>query len=376
MIKKKILWIAHEGSMSGAIISMMECIRLLKREGYEQFIISPIKGDLKKVAQNEQIPFYVVPSFSWAISNKRNRVVQFILKLQKSICNIPAIYSIKNYIYELKPDVVISNTISTNVGALAAKKVKKSHYWFVREFGEDDHGFKIAGNTHLGIKHINSLSEKVLFNSLATKNKFSPYIDQEKIYVVYNAVEVAELTIPILDNSVFNLLMLGQIAPSKNHKDAILALALCKKNGMRFHLSIVGKCDLPKYKNELFKLIAELNLNSVISICDHIGNVTEIIQECHALLLCSRMEAFGRVTVEAIKCGVPVIAANSGGSIEIIEVGENGYLYEPNNIEDLSEKIELLKNTYSFFDRKKMSETIREKFNSTKTLKQLIDVLK
>ena len=57
------------------------------------------------------------------------------------------------------------------------------------------------------------------------------------------------------------------------------------------------------------------------------------------VLVCSRFEAFGRVTVEAMMGGCVVIGANTGGTIELIEDSKTGYLYESGNVDSLMEKI-------------------------------------
>ena len=46
----------------------------------------------------------------------------------------------------------------------------------------------------------------------------------------------------------------------------------------------------------------------------------------HVGLMCSECEAFGRVTVEAMRAGLPVCRTNSGGAPEIIDPGVNGLL--------------------------------------------------
>lgn len=50
-------------------------------------------------------------------------------------------------------------------------------------------------------------------------------------------------------------------------------------------------------------------------------------------------EAFGITLIEAMACGVPVIASNNGGMKEIVKNGENGFLFEINNKKELKEKI-------------------------------------
>jgi glycosyltransferase involved in cell wall biosynthesis len=59
-------------------------------------------------------------------------------------------------------------------------------------------------------------------------------------------------------------------------------------------------------------------------------------------LTCSRLEAFGRATVEAMKLGRPVVAAASGGTLELVRDGWNGLLYAPGDAEALAERIERL----------------------------------
>ncbi len=58
--------------------------------------------------------------------------------------------------------------------------------------------------------------------------------------------------------------------------------------------------------------------------------------------MCSRMEAFGRVTIEAMKMGTPVIGARSGGTPEVIREGLTGLLYTPGDVKELADKIQQL----------------------------------
>jgi len=54
-----------------------------------------------------------------------------------------------------------------------------------------------------------------------------------------------------------------------------------------------------------------------------------------------RPEPFGRIVVEAMACGVPVIAARAGGPIEIVEHGVSGWLVEPGNVQALADTMVL-----------------------------------
>jgi UDP-glucose:tetrahydrobiopterin glucosyltransferase len=51
------------------------------------------------------------------------------------------------------------------------------------------------------------------------------------------------------------------------------------------------------------------------------------------------IEAFGNVAIEALACGVPVIAYRRGGPAEIVMDGKTGWLVQPDSVERLVEAI-------------------------------------
>ena len=57
-------------------------------------------------------------------------------------------------------------------------------------------------------------------------------------------------------------------------------------------------------------------------------------------LVCSNREAFGRVTVEAMMAGNPVIGADSGANTELIQDKKNGRIYKNGDAFDLSGKMQ------------------------------------
>jgi UDP-glucose:tetrahydrobiopterin glucosyltransferase len=51
------------------------------------------------------------------------------------------------------------------------------------------------------------------------------------------------------------------------------------------------------------------------------------------------IEAFGNVAIEALACGVPIIAYRRGGPAEIVRDGQTGFLVEPDNVSELASSI-------------------------------------
>ena len=91
----------------------------------------------------------------------------------------------------------------------------------------------------------------------------------------------------------------------------------------------------------------------------------EILSRAQFLIFPSEcFESFGYSIIESHACGVPVIASAIGGAKELILEGENGFLFEPGNPDDLREKISRI----LAMDKKSLME-MREK--SLKRVKEL-----
>jgi glycosyltransferase involved in cell wall biosynthesis len=106
------------------------------------------------------------------------------------------------------------------------------------------------------------------------------------------------------------------------------------------NLRIMGYCpqsDMQKYK-------ALVDGDPRITFIDPgwIEEVGEQIRDCYALVNASRTEALGRVHIEAMACGKPVVATRTNGAIESIEEGVTGLLCDVGNVSDLAAKLDSL----------------------------------
>tara|TARA_Y100001968_G_C19389080_1_gene734534 strand:+ start:490 stop:1590 length:1101 start_codon:yes stop_codon:yes gene_type:complete len=118
----------------------------------------------------------------------------------------------------------------------------------------------------------------------------------------------------------------GRIAPEKGLEDAAsVAESLGEK------LLVWGLVEDVKYVSRLKKLFAD----EIIEFRGFLN--TELLQKelgaCRVLLNTPKWnEAYGNVVVEAMACGVPVIAYDRGGPGELIDSGINGYIVPPDDI--------------------------------------------
>lgn len=365
--KIKIVFVVHEGALSGANLCLLEYIQLLSKNDFEIYLITPRLGELTEAAAQYVVRSYEIYYYGWTIV--RGIKIGFISWFKQFMRNQFAQWQIGKILRKISPNFVATNTITIDVGALAARKKGIKHIWFVHEFGEEDHGFTFKIGIQPARKKILSLSQIVVINSIAVLNSFP---ESDKLKLVYNSIPNR---CPAINEqhieSELRLVMLGQIARSKNQEEAIKAVALCRQKGYPITLSIYGGVVDHEYGEFLRELIVQYSLQQFVTIYSPVKNICNPLIGSHALLMCSRNEAFGRVTVEALKAGVPVIASDKGGSLEIVMERFNGYFYEAGNLKDLAWKIINLYHNYADFDHREIANAISLKFNEFNTWQQL-----
>jgi UDP-glucose:tetrahydrobiopterin glucosyltransferase len=127
---------------------------------------------------------------------------------------------------------------------------------------------------------------------------------------------------------------MGRISPEKGLEDAVAAAIQS-----RYPLRVLGKIEDAAY----WGMIHTRYPNPPIEYMgfQRTDQLQAMIGECQALLMSHRwVEAFGIVAIEALACGVPVIAYRRGGPVEIIIDGKTGWLVEPDSVDGLVDAID------------------------------------
>jgi len=141
-------------------------------------------------------------------------------------------------------------------------------------------------------------------------------------------------------------------------------------------LIIIGRGSLEEWIREV---IHQLRLeNHVVLLTDPIPNeeMNKIYPGCDVFVLPSMKEPFGRVVLEAMACGRPVVATSVGGIPDIVEDGKTGYLVNRANPDQLAARISKL-----LQDRKKTRDLGRagrkrvlERFDWKKIAKRYVEI--
>jgi glycosyltransferase involved in cell wall biosynthesis len=133
------------------------------------------------------------------------------------------------------------------------------------------------------------------------------------------------------------LLLVGQITPWKGQDTAIRALAALPDRHRAARLLIVGepvfsgagtRWDNVAYREELAALARELGVGDRVRFLGARADVPDLLAAADVALVPSWEEPFGRVVIEAMAMGVPVVATDVGGPPEIL-AGGGGVLAPP-----------------------------------------------
>jgi glycosyltransferase involved in cell wall biosynthesis len=116
----------------------------------------------------------------------------------------------------------------------------------------------------------------------------------------------------------------GRLADAKNYPLMIDAFAALRQK-LPARLCILGQGEL---EAPLRQLIGERRLGDAISLGGFHANPWKYIAHADVFLLTSRYEGFGNVLIEAMACGVPVVATASAGTRDIIRHGVDGMLVD------------------------------------------------
>ena len=141
----------------------------------------------------------------------------------------------------------------------------------------------------------------------------------------------------------FVVLGVGRITPLKGYDVLIRATDRVRAALPAIKTVIVGGAEAARagYEQELHALVRSLKLEDHVVFTGSQQRMAEIYACGHVLVSGNnaKPEAFGRSMAEALAMGCPVIATRFGGALDIVREGFNGWLVEPDNEEQLADRL-------------------------------------
>ena len=329
----------------GAIITLLNVLPLLQKEGVEPYFILKGHGQLEDVLRNRKIPYSVIKSYDWCVPEQKTKGLKNVVAWKiKSLINLIAEYKTYFLLKREKAELYHLNCIYNGTGVSSAKVLGIPVVWHLREF-VDLHGeTPVFWNTVEAWKKINR-SDRVIcvsnYLEQAYKNKIQ---DGSKLQVIYDGINMSCFHAKTETSPKAKIVIgLAGTAPIKNHKDAILALKRVRDAGYHVTLKIAGKWSMDNYnqsyKSDLEKLIVENGLKNSVEFIGMQSDMNMFWAECDLSVVCSKRESFGLAATEAMACGVPLICSNTSISGELTENGKNVFVYQLGKSEELAECI-------------------------------------
>ncbi|MCU1450777.1 MAG: glycosyltransferase family 1 protein [Acidimicrobiales bacterium] len=335
----KVLLAAHTSALAGAERDLLELAQALdSRPDVEVEAVVPRRGPLLDALDDLGVRTSVVASRWWATN--RAYVVRRAAYLAVNLVAFPRAV---RFLRRRRPDLVVTFTVTMPVWGLAARRAGVAHVWLLREFGVEDHDFTFHFGRHRSMHLVDRLSALVAVPSKAVAERMAEWIPPSKLRVVrYASVQPGRVDPHTGDGGdEFALLLVGTLRHSKGQGDALEALAQVRASGVPARLTLVGT-GRPEHVRALERAAQALGVAEATTFTGPVLDATPYYDRADVVLSCSRSEAYGRVVVEALKRGVPVIGSNAGGTVEQLTDSGGGLLYEPGDPAALADAIRRL----------------------------------
>jgi glycosyltransferase involved in cell wall biosynthesis len=389
-IPLKILFLSPSNTIGGAELSLLENVKYLHKNNVKIVAVLPPdeKNQLGRLLEPycEKVYHQHFMRWIWNFSEYeswKDKLIGFAYYFKLSGGYFRSARKIAAIGKTHQVQLVHTNASAVIDGALAAKKMNVPHIYHIRE---------IIGNHNLSTityplqflpilfrRLMNRFNTHILFNSAFCFNAAKKYFPQEKCSVIYNGFHPSWFILKedIKEKTLTVATVANVTASWKNHSFVIKTAKELVKSYPNLHINFNIYGSLPSEDNhyyaELKKLIEVNNLEKHVHFKGK--QKSEDIYNSNDILLHPTLkEAFGRIFIEAMGKGVPVVAVASGGAKELIRHGKTGFLVEANEQAKAADYImELL---YDEDTYKKMQQDafkyVTEKFSIEQTGRDLL----
>ena len=148
------------------------------------------------------------------------------------------------------------------------------------------------------------------------------------------------------NNKDFKILFIGSVTDRK--KPHLIVEALNNIKSKEIKLFIVGPMPNESYLTKLKELVKRYGLEEQVIFTGSVdrNSVMEHYAETNLMILPSVSEGLARVIFESQVAACPVLVTDAPGMSDIVIDGQTGYVFESNNLDSLTNKIQEIKNNY------------------------------
>jgi len=166
---------------------------------------------------------------------------------------------------------------------------------------------------------------------------FEKYSGMRGVHAISCGIDAANYRPDFSPSTQNRALFVGRLTGEK-HIDVLLKAIAALPADLDAHLEIVGDGDLRRH---LEHVTAQLGLSSRVTFSGYVSDeyLRDAYSRATVFVMPSIAELQSIATMEALASGLPVVAANAMALPHLVHDGENGYLFEPGSVEDLTAKL-------------------------------------
>ena len=314
MSSKNILLITENLGSGGAERQLTGLAVLLKDRGYDVCVVT-----------------YVNRSFY--LPYLKNNNVKHIL-LPHGRLKILRELELIRLIRRLHPGSVISFLQSSNLMCCLARLLFK----FRLIVSERSHTYpSLRSKVTLRLYH---LADYILTNSYSEEENLAHLYPPiaSKLNTIVNFVDCSRF-VPAREKKTGDerrVICVGRVIPSKNILRLIDAVKIVRNKGFNFRVDWYGAVYDLNFFESVKQKITETRMNDAFHIYPAISTIEQEYQLSDIFCLPSLYEGYPNVVVEAMSCALPIVCSNVCENPRIVEEGENGFLFNPLDVDDIA----------------------------------------
>ena len=326
----KILFLDQSGKPGGAELCLID---IAKSYSDRCLVGLFADGSFKNLLEQNQIPVEVLTTAQIQV-RKESSLTQGLSSLaQLAPLIVKVVQKASHY------DLIYANTQKALVvGAIASLLSRRPLVYHLHDILSPEHFSQT--NRRIAVTLANRFASLVIANSQASKKAFLQTGGRSEItHVVYNGFDPTMYHVSKFDVSQIRQQLgldkqfivghFSRLAPWKGQHILIEAVAKCpiEVTAIIVGDALFGEHD---YVESLHQQVKTLGIETRIKFLGFRSDIPQLMSACDLVSHTSTFaEPFGRVIVEAMLCGRPVVAAKAGGAMEIVEDGVDGFLVTP-----------------------------------------------
>ncbi|MDX2240852.1 MAG: glycosyltransferase family 4 protein [Leptolyngbyaceae cyanobacterium bins.302] len=336
----KILFLDQSGNLGGAELCLLD---IAKQYRDRSLVVLLSDGPFRTALEQQHIPVKVLAHQQIPIQ-KQSGLLQGCRSLTTLI---PVIRQIAALGHEF--DAIYANTQKALViGAIASLLCRRPLVYHLHDILSSEHFSRT--NLRVATTLANRVASLIIANSHAAKAAFiSAGGCADKATVIYNGFHLEPYLQATVDRSQIRAQLgitegfvvghFSRLSPWKGQHVLLEALNYCPEQVIAVFVgdALFGEDD---YVEELHRQVEQYGLHQRVRFLGFRSDIPQLMAMCDLVAHTSTApEPFGRVIVEAMLCGTPVIAAAAGGALELIEPEKNGWLAPPGDATQLANQI-------------------------------------